>query len=166
MTFLELLTPKIVPVQVTLPYGSSVTINMYTLSMGEWDELGESILDPTAPFVMHNSRGEEVRNYAAPQFLRERRKAESERAYRRLTMALIRGGNEIEGLLFENKVDEVRKRLDLAIASALMRWQASLIAEGRVRVINAADKFPDVEAVKDEDSPEDEDVSERVAKPR
>lgn len=150
MSFLDNLVPKIIPVRIILPHGSTVDIDMYSLTMSEWDELGESVDDPIAPYVGLNSRGEEIRNYTDPKYLKERRKVESERAFKRLTMGMLRGNNDIEGVLFEDKVKAVKEKLDIGIASALMRWQSSNITESRVRVLNAAERFPGVEKTNNE----------------
>lgn len=158
--FLTQLEPRVVEVRVRLSHGSTVEIKIATLSMHEWDELGESVKDPIPPFVSHNARGEEIRNYYDPTYLAQRRQVEVTRSYKRLTMGLIRGGNEIAGILFEDKVAEVQKRLDLAIAAALMRWQSALVTEGRVAVLTAADRFPAVE----ETTPEGPDEGEAIAR--
>lgn len=138
---IDSLRPAAVDVLVTLPYGSKVTVTMGTLTLSEWDDLGESVPHPVAPFVMHNSRGEEVRNYADPAYLKQVRQAEAERRWRRLTLGLLRGGNTIEGTLFEDQVKRVREHMDSAIAMALMRWQAALIAEGKAAIADRARRF-------------------------
>jgi hypothetical protein len=163
--FLSALEPRVVDVKITLSHGGSVTIKLGTLTMHEWDMYGEFVKDPLAPFVSHNVRGEEIRNYNAPEYLAARRAGEVTRAYRRLTLALVRGGNEIKGDLFEDKVEEVRERLDLAIAAALMRWQSALVSEGRVAILNAAERFPNVEEAFDARSIASEDIATSLAKP-
>lgn len=152
MNILEQLAPRVVPVECTLSYGTKVIVSMGTLSMHLWDELGDAVADPIAPFVTHNSRGEEVRNYADPGYLKARRQAEAERTYRRLTYAFLRGGNAIPGTLFEEQVESVKKNLDLAIASALIRWQRALIEESRARVLALSATFPSVEAAAADDN--------------
>lgn len=139
--FLEMLSPRVMPVEVALPYGGTATVDMYSLTLHEWDELGEAVADPLAPFVMHNSRGEEVRNYADPKYLQERRTVEAERRWRRLTMALLKAGNEIDGIHFDEKVRRVRENLDGSIAAALMNWQARNFMEARASVVERSKSF-------------------------
>lgn len=163
MNILAQLEPQIVTVRVRLPYGTPLEIKIYTLTLAEWDELGEAIDDPLAPFKYHNSRGEEVRDFYDPKYLKARRAAETNRAYRRLTMGLVRAGNEIPGILFEDKVKEVKARMDLSLATTLMRWQSELITLGQVAVMTAADQFPAVETTIDAGTESSGTVPEAVA---
>lgn len=144
---LDALSARIVPVRVTLPYGDAVELPLYTMTMAEWDKLGEAVPEPVPPFSHHNARGEEIRNIYDPAYQQARRKAEVERAYRRLTYALVKGGNHIEGALFEDQVRRVQEHLDLSIASALMQWQRMLMVEAQARSVALAERFQRADAV-------------------
>ena len=161
--FIESLKPRSVPVTVTLPYGGTADICMGTLTLSEWDAQGEAVAPPLAPFVSHNNRGEEVRNYADPQYLVARERAEAERRWRRLTLGLLKGGNTIDGVMFDEQVKRVKDTLDTTIAAALMGWQASLITQAKAAVVDRSKRFHaggTVEAAHDETvEPESADVS-------
>lgn len=130
-----------VEVEVILPNGAKHTVLMGSLTLQEWDDLGEAVPSPEAPYVDRNARGEEIRNYQSPTYQKEFRAAESERRWRRLAMALIRGGNVIDGLTFDDQVKRVKANLDGAIAMQLMRWQSDLILAGKASVVERSKRF-------------------------
>ena len=130
-----------VEVEVILPGGTKHQICMGSLTLQEWDDLGEAVPSPEAPFMNHNARGEEIRNYQSPEYLHQVRVAESERRWRRLTMAFLRGGNTIAGMTFDEQVQRVKTLLDGAIATQLMRWQSDLILSGKASVVERSKRF-------------------------
>lgn len=141
---LEALGPRVVPVEVKLPYGDTITVNMGSLSLSEWDALGEAVPQPEGDYVGHNSQGQEIRSYTTPRYLKAAREADAERRWRRLTMGLLRGGNAIDGLMFEDQVKRVRENMDTAIAAALMSWQASLVSSTKAAVVDRSKRFQPV----------------------
>lgn len=142
--FLETLKSRTVEVEVTLPYGDKITICMGSLTLSEWDSLGESVPQPEGTYVRHNDRGEEIRSYATAEYQKASREAEAERRWKRLTMGMLRGGNAIDGLLFEDQVKRVRETLDSSIATTLMNWQIKSITQGKASVIDRSKRFQPV----------------------
>lgn len=137
----ELFTLEPSDVRVALPGGTTFTVRMGHLTLEEWDSLGESVPTPQAPFLYHNAKGEEVRNYADPRYQTDFRNAESERRYRRLTLGILRGGNKIEGVMFDEQVKRVKQKMPAAAATALIRWQSNQITEGKANVMQRSEQF-------------------------
>lgn len=141
------LKPTPVVMQVVMPYGRIVKVPIMPLTWHEWNTIGAQVLDPlkgnTEYWTKRNPVTKEKEfdpeNVAYHQALDE---ANSQRGYRRLLVALEKGGNIIEGNTLDEQIENL-KGMEVGLAVALMNKLGDLSTRGRASAFALAESFRD-----------------------
>lgn len=133
--------PVVVNVHVELPYGREMDIPLSTLSYGEWMAIEAAIPEPAIPRTLAGPGGTKVPNRDDVQFRAELARVNEERAYRRLALALQKGGTDIPGATPAEQVEHLKAELDAGVSNALLVFLASAAMNGKAAAEAAADTF-------------------------
>jgi hypothetical protein len=135
------LTSRVVKVKVTLPYNREIEIPVGTLTYAEFNSVTADVPDPVIPRTLLGKDGEKLPNRDDVTYKAAIEKANEERSYRRLAIALNKGGVEITGETIAEKAATLRTDLDAGVANALMSFLAQAALGGRVAAQATADTF-------------------------
>ena len=123
------LAPAKVDVVVFLPYDRELTITLGTLSYGEWVGVEAELLEPPVP--MTRMVGTEKKpNPEDVTYRAELARVNEERAYRRLVIALEKGGTAIPGATLADKARALRDDLDAGVTNALLTFLGNAARQG------------------------------------
>lgn len=134
------LAPATVKVTVFLPYDRELTVEIGTLTYGEWVSVEAGVLEPPVP----NTRmvGNEKRaNPDDVKYRADLARVQEERAYRRLVIALEKGGTAIPGATAADKATALRNELDAGVTNALLTFLGNAARQGIAVTESTADTF-------------------------
>ena len=138
--------PVVVTVRVELAYGEgdklrTLDIPLNTLSYGEWMGIETEVPEPAVPRTLTGVGGVKLPNREDVAYRRDLAAAQEERAYRRLALALEKGGMSIPGNTPSEKAREIKDNLDAGVSNALLTFLATAAMGGKATAEAAADTF-------------------------
>ena len=135
------LAPATVTVKVELPYGRDVDVTVGTLSFGEWMQAETLVSEPPVPRTLAGPNNTKLPNRDDVAYRTALAKANEDRAYIRLALALEKGGTALPGATIADKAAALKTDLDAGIANALMTFIASAALGGKAAADATADSF-------------------------
>lgn len=140
---LDDLRSPVVNAVIHLPYGRTLEFPIYIPTWHEWNEIGAAVRNPAVPTNRVGANGERLPNPYDPVYQQDIARAEEERQYRRLALALVKAGNAIPGASLEEQASNLRDAVGMDIANALLGLLAEMVSKGRARLEARAESFPD-----------------------
>lgn len=137
----EQVQPKKVNVVIRRGYGDPVTIPVVPPSYVEWITVDTLVPEPAIPRTLIGKDGVKLPNPHDVEYRQELAKVTVERSFRRLLMALEKGGTEIPGAGVLEKVETLKQDFDSGIANALMMWLYEAAMGAKAEVENLANSF-------------------------
>lgn len=132
ITDLADLRPAVVTVRLVIDDDTDVIVSMRTLSFGDWQQIGNSVVDPLPPVRGAKPDGSKIYDYSDSDYLRALEAARELRSCRRLLRALVLpvpGRDEAEQI-------DYLKGLDNALFNGLVQ-SLSLLGAGRKATVEA-----------------------------
>ena len=133
--------PTRVTVNVELPYERTVAVEISTLSYAEWLGVETECPEPVIPRTLAGPNGTKLPNREDLKYRQDLAAVQEERAYRRLALALEKGGTAVPGATAADKAAAIKAELDAGVANALMVFLANAAMGGRATAEAAADTF-------------------------
>lgn len=140
-TLIAQAAPVIVTVEVELPYGRTLNVPIGTLSYGEWLGVEAELPEPPVPRTLAGAGGVKLPNRDDVDFRQKLAAVSEERAYRRLALALEKGGTKLLGDTPGEKAQTIKTELDAGVSNALLIFLASAAMGGKATAEAAADTF-------------------------
>jgi hypothetical protein len=135
------LAPAQVTVTVELPYERTLQVTLGTLSYGEWMAVELAVPAPPVPRTIAGANGVKLPNQADVDYQQKLARVNEERAYRRLALALEKGGTVIPGADEAEKAQAIQRDLDAGVSNALLVWLTNAAMSGKVTAEAAAATF-------------------------
>ncbi len=126
-----------ITIEIPLPSGDLAVIPWRTLSIAEWDSIGQGVPDPTPPVVGGNKDGP-IFNYRDADYLMHVREAMAERNYRRLAKSLR---IDIPGETLTEQANAVKNTMDAYVTAALIDFMTRIAKESEARISARAATF-------------------------
>jgi hypothetical protein len=138
--------PVVVNVRVEMAYGENgeprtLDIPLNTLSYGEWMGVEAEVPEPAVPRTLAGVGGVKLPNKDDIAYRAALSAANEERAYRRLALALEKGGMVIPGASAKEKAAAIKDELDAGVSNALLTFLATAAMGGKATAESAADTF-------------------------
>lgn len=141
--FLEGLKPRVETVRVHIPVtGREENITVGVLTMFEWLSFEVALPLPPVPHTQAGPNNTKVPNFADRGWQIACEEIEIERNFRRLALALTKGGHDLSahGNTLEDQSTALRG-IDAGVATALINFLKSAAGGGVARVEERADTF-------------------------
>jgi hypothetical protein len=133
--------PVVVNVRVELSYDRVIDVPIGTLTYGDWLGVDAELPEPPVPRTLAGVGGTKQPNRDDVKYREELARVMEERNYRRLALALEKGGTVIPGITPGEKAAAIKAEMDAGVANALMVFIAGAAMQGKASVEAAADTF-------------------------
>lgn len=133
--------PVVITVRVELAYDRVIEVPIGTLTYGDWLGIDAECVEPPVPRTLVGAGGVKQPNRDDVKYREELARVMEERNYRRLALALEKGGTVIPGNTPGEKAAAIKAEMDAGVANALMVFIASAAMQGKATADAAADTF-------------------------
>lgn len=133
--------PVVVTVNVELPYGRDLPVQVGTLSYGEWLGVESECPEPVVPRTLPGPNNTKLPNREDLAYRQALAAVQEERAYRRLALALEKGGMTIPGASAQEKAQAIKSELDAGVSNALLVFLANAAMGGKAQAEQSAETF-------------------------